>query len=57
MPVSHGIPQGSKLCSTLFLLYINDIFSTLPNGSVIVYADDVELIVQDISANAATSAQ
>ena len=41
-PVNAGIPQGSILCRTLFLLYIND----LPDDvicDIAIYADDTTL--------------
>ena len=42
--ITHGIPQGSTLSTTLFNLYINDIFKTV-NSDVYTYADDTTLVV------------
>jgi hypothetical protein len=43
--ITHGIPQGSTLSTTFFLLYINDILKTVPNSKVYTYADDTTLII------------
>jgi hypothetical protein len=43
--ITHGIPQGSTLSTTFFLLYINNIIQTVPNSTVYTYADDTTLIV------------
>ena len=43
--ITHGIPQGSTLSTTFFLLYINDIKNTVPNSKVYTYADDTTLII------------
>ena len=43
--ITHGIPQGSTLSTTLFLLYINDIIKTTPNSKVYTFADDTTLII------------
>jgi len=43
--ITHGIPQGSTLSTTFFLLYINDIIHTVPDSTVYTYADDTTLII------------
>ena len=43
--ITHGIPQGSPLSTTLFLLYINDIIKTVMSAKVYTYADDTTLII------------
>ena len=44
LPISAGVPQGSILGPTLFLLYVNDCENHLPaHVSLAVYADDTTL--------------
>lgn len=35
-----GVPQGSKLASDLFLLYVNDIVKSIKHSTLALFADD-----------------
>ena len=40
-----GVPQGSVICPTLFLLFVNDVIDIFDNRAVSfkLYADDIKL--------------
>ncbi|XP_055584685.1 uncharacterized protein LOC129737547 [Uranotaenia lowii] len=44
-PIQTGVPQGSVIAPTLFLIAINSIFQLIPsNINTLIYADDILLI-------------
>lgn len=59
LPINYGVPQGSILGPTLFLVFIDDLSSLeLPNGRLVSFADDTAVtFVADSWTELQTAAQ
>ena len=49
--VTSGVPQGSKLGPTLFLMYINDIFMCVRHSQLLLFADDCKIFKEIVDNN------
>ena len=47
--INMGVPQGSIVGQTLFLLYINDMMNSAPDLSFVHFADDTTIVAADNS--------
>ena len=42
--ITTGVPQGTILGPLLFILYVNDLLTSMPDNSILSYADDTAVV-------------
>ena len=47
MEINQGVPRGSVLSLLLFLLYINDLPVNIHNANLVMFADDINVLISD----------